>query len=298
MKSSDFDFLLEQDLPRGALYVVATPIGNMGDITLRALHVLNLVDGIACEDTRHSAMLLNQFEIRKPLIALHEHNEIEGAKALIKNLQNQERWAYISDAGTPSISDPGAKLVAEVILSGFRVIPIPGASAIAAAVSVAGSSLAQSEGRFQFLGFLSTQTKEFDLALNLIATSPLASIFYETPHRIEKTLLRLYETLSPDRLVFIARELSKKFEELVHIRADAIPKWLENANLKGEFVVIVSGCALVLGDFANGEVSRLAKMLTPYLGSKELSEILADYFQLSKKESYQIALKAKPDKIK
>jgi 16S rRNA (cytidine1402-2'-O)-methyltransferase len=297
MKSSDFDFLLQQDLPRGALYVVATPIGNMGDITLRALHVLNLVDGIACEDTRHSAVLLNQFEIHKPLIALHEHNEIEGAKALIKNLQNQERWAYISDAGTPGISDPGAKLVAEVIRSGFRVIPIPGASAIAAAVSVAGSSLAQSEGRFQFLGFLSTQTKEFDLALNLIVTSPLASIFYETPHRIEKTLSRLYETLSPDRLVLIARELSKKFEELVHIRVDAIPKWLENANLKGEFVVIVSGCALVLGDFANGEVSKLAKILTPYLGSKELSEILADYFQISKKESYQIALKAKPDKI-
>ena len=121
MELSSYDFLKQQDLPAGALYMVATPIGNLGDITLRALHVLNAVDGIACEDTRHSAALLQQFGIHKKCLALHEHNEISGAQTVIQHLTNGERWAYISDAGTPGVSDPGARLVSEVQNAGLRV---------------------------------------------------------------------------------------------------------------------------------------------------------------------------------
>ena len=115
-----------QDFPSASLYVIATPIGNLGDITLRALHILSLVDGIACEDKRHSLLLLKHYGIRKPMVAIHEHNEIEAAKKLMDHLQAGERWAYLSDAGTPGVSDPGARLVAEVQINGYQTIPIPG----------------------------------------------------------------------------------------------------------------------------------------------------------------------------
>ena len=178
MEAGAFEFLKQQDLPAGALYMVATPIGNLGDITLRALHILNAVDGIACEDKRHSAALLQQFGIHKKCIALHEHNEIVGAQNIIQHLANNERWAYISDAGTPGVSDPGARLVNEVEKAGYRIIPIPGASAVAAAISASGSVMLNSEGRFQFLGFWPNKIKERDALLNDISSSKKTSIFF------------------------------------------------------------------------------------------------------------------------
>ena len=184
MELSSYDFLKQQDLPAGALYMVATPIGNLGDITLRALHVLNAVDGIACEDTRHSAALLQQFGIHKKCLALHEHNEISGAQTVIQHLTNGERWAYISDAGTPGVSDPGARLVSEVQKAGLRAIPIPGASAVSGAISVAGSVMHGSEGRFQFLGFWPNKTKDRDTFLQDISSRKKARIFFESPHHV------------------------------------------------------------------------------------------------------------------
>ena len=295
MELSSFDFLKQQDLPPGALYMVATPIGNLGDITLRALYVLNTVDGIACEDTRHSAALLQQFGIHKKCLALHEHNEVGGAQTVIQHLANNERWAYISDAGTPGVSDPGARLVNEVQKAGFRVIPIPGASAISSAISASGSVMLSSEGRFQFLGFWPNKAKERDALLQDIHSNPKTSIFFESPHHIRETLLALHAHIESDRQILVGRELTKKFEQIVTLCVGDIPLWLENAeSLKGEFIILVAGRKAIPNEAPEHSSLLLwANALSPYLGSKEIAVVLAQALGLSKKEAYQIALDAK-----
>jgi 16S rRNA (cytidine1402-2'-O)-methyltransferase len=295
MEIGSFDFLKQQDLPAGALYMVATPIGNMGDITLRALHVLNSVDGVACEDTRHSAALLQQFGIHKKCLALHEHNEVEGAQTVIQGLANKERWAYISDAGTPGISDPGARLVHEVQKAGFRVIPIPGASSVSCAISASGSVMLNSEGHFQFLGFWPNKTKERDALLHDICSSIKTSIFFESPHHIRETLPILANALEPTRPVLICRELTKKFEQIAALQASEIGSWLKNAeSLKGEFIILVAG-RQARSDEAPEHASLLlwANTLSPYLSSKEIATVLSQVLNITKKEAYQIALDAK-----
>ena len=295
MDLSSFDFLQQQDLPAGALYMVATPIGNLGDITLRALHVLNAVDGIACEDTRHSAALLQQFGIHKKCLALHEHNEMGGAQTVIQHLAQNERWAYISDAGTPGVSDPGARLVDEVQKAGYRVVPIPGASAVSSAVSIGGAVMLNSEGHFQFIGFWPNKTKERDALIHDIRSSAKTSIFFESPHHIKETLLALANALEPDRQMMVGRELTKKFEQIISVRASAIPQWLETtSSLKGEFIILVAGRP-ANADEAPEHASLLlwANALSTYLGSKEIAAVLAQVLGLSKKEAYQIALDAK-----
>ena len=295
MELSSFNFLQQQDLPVGALYMVATPIGNLGDITLRALHVLNAVDGIACEDTRHSVALLQQFGIHKKCMALHEHNEIAGAQVVIQRLAQNERWAYISDAGTPGVSDPGARLVNEIQKAGFRVIPIPGASAVSSAISVAGSVMLNSEGRFQFLGFWPNKAKDRDAFIQELTTSNKTSIFFESPHHIRETLLLLAKTLDAEHQVLLGRELTKKFEQIVSLKAAEIPHWLENAeSLKGEFIILVAGRRLNAEEGVDHSALLLwAHALEPYLGSKEIAAVLSQTLKLSKKEAYQIALEVK-----
>ncbi|MBU3609959.1 16S rRNA (cytidine(1402)-2'-O)-methyltransferase [Polynucleobacter wuianus] len=295
MKLGTFDFLKQQDLPAGSLYMVATPIGNLGDITLRALHVLNAMDGIACEDTRHSAALLQQFDIHKKCLALHTHNELGGAQTVIQHLRNNERWAYISDAGTPGVSDPGARLVDEVQKAGFRVIPIPGASAVSCAISASGSVMFNSDGQFQFLGFWPHKTKERDALLQDIANSKKTSVFFESPHHIRETLLLLANNLEKGRQVFICRELTKKFEQLVSIQAQEISSWIENTeSLKGEFIILVSGRHTSADEAPeHATLMRWATALSPYLGSKEIAAVLSQTLGLAKKDAYQIALDAK-----
>ncbi len=295
MELNSFDFLKQQDLPARALYMDATPIGNLGDITLRALHVLNAVDGIACEDTRHSTALLQQFGIHKKCLSLHKHNEIGGAQTVIQHLVNGERWAYISDAGTPGISDPGAKLVNEVQKAGFRVIPIPGASAVSSAISASGSVMFSSEGRFQFLGFWPNKTKERDTLLQNIRNNSKTSIFFESPHHIRETLFILNKTLEPDRQILVGRELTKKFEQIATLYAGDIPQWLEHAkSLKGEFIILVAGRQASTDETPeHSSFSIWANVLSPYLGSKEIATVLMQALGLSKKEGYQIALDAK-----
>jgi 16S rRNA (cytidine1402-2'-O)-methyltransferase len=295
MELSSFDFLKQQDLPIGALYMVATPIGNMGDITLRALHILNAVDGIACEDTRHSAPLLQHFGIHKKCVALHEHNEITGAQNIIQHLSQGERWAYISDAGTPGVSDPGARLVNVVQQAGFRIIPIPGASAVSSAISASGSVMLPSEGRFQFLGFWPNKAKERSALIQDIRGNSKTSIFFESPHQIRDTLMMLSKELEPYRQVLVGRELTKKFEQLVTLTAADLPGWLEQAeSLKGEFIILIAGRQANADETPEHSALLLwANALSPYLGSKEIAAVLAQVLGLSKKEAYQVALDAK-----
>ena len=289
------DFLQQQDLPTSALYVVATPIGNLGDITLRALHVLNAVDGIACEDTRHSAALLRQFGIHKKCLALHEHNELTATKKIISYLRQSQRWAYISDAGTPGISDPGAKLVSAVQQAGFRVLPIPGASALAAMVSVGGGALDHLQGRFQFMGFLPHKVKERDSVLSEINLSAQATIFFESPHQIKASLLALSAALKPEREIIIGRELTKKFESIAYLNAGALASWLDNAtSLKGEFIVLVAGDKSSEPRSVEAvELNRWIQVLSEHLGSKEIAKVVAGATGIPQKAAYQLALLAK-----
>jgi len=293
------DLLKQQEFPTSCLYVVATPIGNLGDITIRAAHVLNLVDGIACEDTRHSQVLLNQLGIHKPLMAVHEHNEHQGAKKIIDCLQRGERWAYISDAGTPAISDPGGILVNACISNGLRTIPIPGPSAITALASVSGGSLEASNGHFQFLGFCPVKANERTDFLNLINQSTLSSIFYETPQRIEKTLNALHAAISDQtRIVVIGRELTKRFETIAHLPISELSDWLsKKLEVRGEFAILVSGMgsnSLPKSEI-NSEANSLAQNLSNYLGSKQIAEVISKQYGLTKKQAYQIALEAKAE---
>lgn len=287
------DALQKQDFPSASLYVVATPIGNLGDITFRALHVLSLVDGIACEDKRHSLLLLKHYGITKPMVAIHEHNELEAAKKLMVRLEAGERWAYLSDAGTPGVSDPGARLVAEIQMNGYRTIPIPGASAVTAMLSVTGGALLAARGQFQFLGFLPTPKNELEEALRFMIESPIPTLFYESPHRLTKTLIRLSELLDSDRRIIIGRELTKKFEGLFSLRPNQIPAWLENPNhLKGEFVFVLEGRDRKIVTESD-ESLRLAQLLSEQLSSKDLCAVLQSMYGLQKNEAYEVALKVK-----
>jgi 16S rRNA (cytidine1402-2'-O)-methyltransferase len=233
-----------QYYPAGALYVVATPIGNLADLTLRAIHVLTLVDAVACEDTRHSAPLLRQLGIEaKPLLAVHEHNERDAASGVLARLARGERVAYVSDAGTPAISDPGAALVAAAQAAGYRCVPIPGASSAVAALSVAGDAVV---GPFTFIGFLSSRAGERTRALQQLAANAHTQVLFEAPHRIEALAAALAEACGA-RAVTVCRELTKQFESVTTLPAAELPAWLsaDAHRSRGEFVLVVHALAAV-----------------------------------------------------
>lgn len=226
-----------QQYPAGALYVVATPIGNLADVTLRAVHVLGLVDAIACEDTRHSAALLRRLAITKPLIAVHAHNERSASAAVLERLMRGERVAYVSDAGTPAVSDPGAALVAAARAAGHRVVPIPGASSALAALSVAGDVDASG---FEVVGFLPARGSERARAAAAVAQRAQTQIVFEAPHRIEGLAAAL-AAACPDRTTTLCRELTKQFETIATMPARELAGWLAaDANrARGEFVLVL-----------------------------------------------------------
>jgi 16S rRNA (cytidine1402-2'-O)-methyltransferase len=231
-----------QHYPTGALYVVATPIGNLADITLRAIHVLALADAVACEDTRHSAPLLRALGIEgKPLIALHAHNERAAAGDVLLRLARGERVAYVSDAGTPAVSDPGAALVASVHAAGYRALPIPGASSAVAALSVAGDAFGAG---FVFLGFLPQRGGERSAALKQVAAQGRTQVVFEAPHRIDALAAALAEACGA-RTLTVCRELTKQFEAVHTLPASELPAWLAaDANRsRGEFVLVVHALA-------------------------------------------------------
>ncbi|MBU4508378.1 MAG: 16S rRNA (cytidine(1402)-2'-O)-methyltransferase [Gammaproteobacteria bacterium] len=230
-----------QHYPQGALYMVATPIGNLADIGLRALQVLSLVDTVACEDKRHTAALLQGYGLHKPLLALHEHNETEAAQTVLQRLQEGQRVAYVSDAGTPGVSDPGARLAAAVTAAGLRCVPIPGASSITALLSVAGFTHQAGgwNGRFVFAGFLSPKAAERQREVQQIGADPRACVLLEAPHRIE-ALARELASLG-ERPLTVGRELTKQFEEVAQLPAREFPAWLLAGahRTRGEFVLMV-----------------------------------------------------------
>ena len=221
--------------------MVATPIGNLADLTLRAIHVLSLVDAVACEDTRHTAPLLRHLGLDKPLMAVHQHNEQSSAGDVIARLIRGERVAYVSDAGTPAVSDPGAALVAAVSAAGHRVVAVPGVSSAITAVSVAGDTVGAG---FRFIGFLPAKGGERTLALQSLAASLDTQVLFEAPHRIESLLRSLGECCGT-RAVTVCRELTKQFESVVTRPAAELAGWAaEDANrLRGEFVLVVHAMA-------------------------------------------------------
>lgn len=220
---------------------MATPIGNLADISLRAVHVLALVDVVACEDTRHSGQLLQRLGLDKPRLAVHQHNEREGAAEVIRRLATGQRVAYVSDAGTPAVSDPGALLVAAVRDAGYRVVPIPGASSALAALSVAGDTAASG---FDFIGFLPSRGAARRQALQALATQPRAQVLFEAPHRIDDLahdLRDLCDRVAAHRTVTVCRELTKQFETVATMPVEALPGWLtaDPHRSRGEFVLVL-----------------------------------------------------------
>jgi 16S rRNA (cytidine1402-2'-O)-methyltransferase len=226
-----------QQYPAGALYLVATPIGNLADLTLRAIHALALADTVACEDTRTSAVLLRYLGLDKPLLALHTHNEAQASERVVALLAAGGRVAYVSDAGTPAVSDPGATLVAAVTAAGLRVVPLPGASSAVAALSVAGDTVGSG---FVFSGFLPAKGEARRGAIQAALASGATQVLFEAPHRID-SLLQALALAAPARRVTLCRELTKQFETIVTRPAADLPGWLaEDPNrLRGEFVLVL-----------------------------------------------------------
>ena len=284
-----------QDFPRGCLYVVATPIGNLADISLRALHALALADVIACEDTRTSGAFLRHFGLEKPLLALHEHNERSGAAQVGARLAAGERVAYISDAGTPAVSDPGAVLVQVVAAAGHRVMPLPGASSAVVALSVAGDTAAQG---FAFAGFLSSKAQERASELARLGHARQSTVIFEAPHRIEALAAAMAEAL-PGRRVTVCRELTKQFEQVVTLPVDGFASWLAaDANhRRGEFVLVLHAAppAAAAQDALPAQAERTLRVLLRELPLKQASALAAELCGLPRKRLYAQALAWRAD---
>jgi 16S rRNA (cytidine1402-2'-O)-methyltransferase len=281
-----------QQYPAGVLYVVATPIGNLADLTLRAIHVLSMVDAVACEDTRVSAALLRHLGLDKPLVAVHEHNEHRAAAAVVERLSRGERVAYVSDAGTPAVSDPGAALVAAVRAAGCRAVPLPGASSAVAALSVAGDA---SAGGFRFIGFLPTKAGERRSALQALGSE--TTVLFEAPHRIAALADALAEA-HLGRQVTLCRELTKQFEAVQTLTTDALPAWLAgDANrLRGEFVLVLHARPAEVDDDAlPPDAERaLSELLGAGLPLKQAVALAASITGAARNRLYDRALALRP----
>jgi len=275
-----------------ALYVVATPIGNLGDITLRAIDVLKGVDLIAAEDTRHTQKLLVHLGIKGKLISIHEHNEREKAQSIIEKIQLGKSIALVSDAGTPLISDPGFHLVKIARQSEVKVVPVPGVSALITALSVSGMA----SDRFVFEGFLPAKNVAKKKALIDLETETRTLIFYESPHRILATLEQISEVFGADRLVVLARELTKNFETILSLPVSELLNQVKNDpyQQKGEFVLLVKGQNADEKKFSsalNADVQSCLESLMEELPIKKAVSMTAKLTGLPKKELYQMALK-------
>lgn len=275
-----------QGAPQGTLYVVATPIGNLGDMTARAVEVLRSVDAIAAEDTRHSARLLGHFGIDTPTIALHEHNERTQAPRLVARLLGGESLALISDAGTPLVSDPGFHWVRLAREAGVRVVPIPGASAVMAALSAAGLP----SDRFAFEGFLPAKAAARRKRLQDLAAESRTLVFYEAPHRLLQTLADMAEIFGANRRAVLARELTKTFETLHGDELAGLRAWAaaDADQQRGEMVLVVEGAGESSVD--ETEARRILGLLLSELPLGQASALAAKITGLKKKALYQMGL--------
>jgi 16S rRNA (cytidine1402-2'-O)-methyltransferase len=280
----------QQNHPASTLYVVATPIGNLADISLRALHVLQKVDVIACEDTRHTQQMLRAYGIDRPgsqLLAVHQHNEAEAAQTVITRLAQGERVAYVSDAGTPAISDPGARLAAAVRQAGLRVLPLPGASSVITVLSASGMT---GENGFVFTGFLPSKAGERQHAVQALAQESRAVVLLEAPHRIEALAQAL--SVLGERRITVGRELTKQFEQIETVAAQDLAAWLAEKpeRQRGEFALVVHDAPVAE---TSGEGLRVLQLLLPELPLKTAVKLAAEITGESKNVLYDQALALK-----
>ena len=278
-------------IDRGVLYIVATPLGNLGDMSPRAVEVLSGVTLIAAEDTRHSALLLRHFGVRTPCIALHEHNEREVSPALLERLAKGDSVALISDAGTPLISDPGYHLVHTARVHGIRVTPIPGPCALIAALSASGLP----SDRFVFEGFLPARSGARRTRLMELCNEPRTLIFYESPHRIIDCIDDMTTVFGADRPAVIARELTKLFETIHNATLTELSTWLcaDTNQQKGEFVILVQGSMLEHSSESEIEAQRIVQILMAELPVKQAAALAAQITGLKKNALYDYALRLK-----
>lgn len=268
----------------GTLYIVSTPIGNLEDITLRALKILKEIDFIAVEDTRHSLKLLNYYNISKPLISYWSEKEKIRAEKIIERLKAGQSGALISDAGTPGISDPGAALIRRAIEEGICLTPVPGASAVIAALSVSGLSTEE----FIFIGFLPPKGTDRKKKLRELALDSKTMVFYETPHRILEALSDIIEVFG-DRKAVIAREITKLYEEIMRGMLSDLLETLKSKKIAGEFVFLVNGRENQ--DISVDEaLQEIRLMMKKGMGRKEAVKMIAGQYRLSKKELYDRSL--------
>ena len=285
-----------QNHPASTLYVVATPIGNLADITLRALYVIERADTLACEDTRHTQQMLRAYGLDRSnsqLLAVHQHNEAEAAAQVIARLAQGQRVAYVSDAGTPAISDPGARLVAAVAAAGYRVMPLPGASSVTALLSASGMT---GEGGFVFTGFLSSKATERQRAIDTLMGESRAVVLLEAPHRIEALAQALSQLGS--RLITVGRELTKQFETVHTLPAHQLPAWFaEKADhVRGEFALVVHALDKPTQDASealDADSLRTLKLLLTELPLKTAVKLTSDITGASKNVVYDTALSLK-----
>ena len=279
-----------QVYPIATLYIVATPIGNVTDISLRALHLLSLADAVACEDTRNTAHLMTRFGLNKPLIAAHQHNEREVAETLIARLQAGERIALVSDAGTPAVSDPGARIVDAVRAAGLRVLPLPGPSAAITAISASGLL----NDQFYFVGFLPAKAKQRENILHGLRGVTATMVFYEAPHRILDCATALAAAFEPTRQVVFARELTKLFEEIHRCPLSEAESWIraDAHREKGEFVILLEG-ATEAQDAEDVEAERILNILLAECSVKQAANLTAQITGRKKNALYERALQLK-----
>ena len=290
----------EQDLPTGALYMVATPIGNRADFSVRALWVLAMADAIACEDTRHTRQLLQACGLDRhlPMLAVHQHNEAEAAAGVVERLQRGERVAYASDAGTPAVSDPGARLAAAVAAAGLRVVPLPGASSVTAVLSAAGVQAPAHTGQkgasaasaFVFEGFLPSKPGERREAVARLAQQAHTVVLLEAPHRIAALADEL--AALGERPLTVGRELTKQFEQIVTLPANAFAPWLAaDANRqRGEFALVLHAQAAPTDE---GAAEPLLRALLAELPVKSAVRLAADLTGAPRNDLYEQALAIK-----
>jgi 16S rRNA (cytidine1402-2'-O)-methyltransferase len=275
------------------LYVVATPIGNLQDITLRALEVLKTVDVVAAEDTRHTSHLLSHFAIQKKLIAVHEHNEQKSAQILLERLRAGESIALVTDAGTPGISDPGAIVVDVLREAGVKLVPVPGPSAVIAALSASGIT---ANGYF-FYGFLPASGSQRRKTLEALKGYSSTLVFYEAPHRIIECVEDLAKVLGGERRITIARELTKTFETFHRCALQDAKGWLESDpnQQRGEFVLLVEAAAVVEEADISEDAERILRLLLADLPLKQAVKLATEITGVKKNILYEFALKLKDE---
>jgi 16S rRNA (cytidine1402-2'-O)-methyltransferase len=278
---------MSNEITGQTLYLVGTPIGNLGDMTMRGLDVLKGVDTIAAEDTRHTGKLLHHFQIKTPQISYHQHNEQQRIPDLIDRLKSGQSIALVTDAGMPGISDPGYLLVAACVAAGIRVIPIPGVTAVITAVSASGLP----SDRFGFEGFLPAKGQERKDRLQAVAGDSRTLVFYESPHRLRQTLADFAETFGIDRQIVLARELTKLHEEFWRGDIGGAIDHYTQVEPQGEYAIVLAGAAVSHPTLSDEAIDRaLIELMLAGTSRSQASRIVAEQISQSRRYVYQLAL--------